>query len=384
MSKLPATYYHVRKSKARIQVHQGGTRSGKTYSILTALIELCHKNTGLVITICRKTYPALRATAMRDFFEILNKEGAYNVELHNKSEGTYQLWGNLVEFISVDQPTKVKGRKRDVLFVNECNELALEDWRQLMLRTTERTIIDFNPSDEFHWIYEQVIPREDADFFQTTYKDNPFLPESVVLEIERFKDVDENFWRVYGLGERGASQATIFTHWKEIDQIPNEYKLLTTGLDFGYTNDPTAVVRIYTDGYGFAVDEICYATRLTNSDIAKMLRDNGVHRSDVVICDSAEPKSIDEIHSHGFNTHGARKGRDSIRSGISFLHSRPLAVTSRSVNLIRELRNYKWKEDKNGKQLNEPVDSFNHAIDAMRYGITWNQTNPNFGSYAIG
>jgi len=382
--KLPATYYHVRESKARIQIHQGGTRSGKTYSILTALIELCHKNTGLVITICRKTFPALRATSMRDFFEILNKEGAYNVELHNKSEGTYQLWGNLVEFISVDQPQKVRGRKREILFINEANELSLEDWRQLMLRTTERTIIDFNPSDEFHWIYEQVIPREDADFFQTTYKDNPFLPQNVVMEIERFKDVDENFWRVYGLGERGASQATIFTHWKEIDQIPNEYKLLTTGLDFGYTNDPTAVVRIYTDGHGFAVDEICYATRLTNSDIAKMLRDNGVHRSDVVICDSAEPKSIDEIHSHGFNTHGARKGRDSIRSGISFLHSRPLAVTSRSVNLIRELRNYKWKEDKNGKQLNEPVDSFNHAIDAMRYGITWNQTNPNFGSYAIG
>jgi hypothetical protein len=229
MSKLPATYYHVRKSKARIQIHQGGTRSGKTYSILTALIELCHKNTGLVITICRKTFPALRATAMRDFFEILNKEGAYNVELHNKSEGTYQLWGNLVEFISVDQPQKVRGRKREILFINEANELSLEDWRQLMLRTTDRVIIDFNPSDEFHWIYEQVIPREDADFFQTTYKDNPFLPESVVMEIERFKDVDENFWRVYGLGERGTSQATIFTHWKEIDQIPNEYKLLTTG-----------------------------------------------------------------------------------------------------------------------------------------------------------
>ena len=384
MSKLAATYYHVKKSKARIQVHQGGSRSGKTFSILTALIELCHKNTGLVITICRKTYPALRATSMRDFFEILNKEGVYNVELHNKSEGTYQLWGNLVEFISVDQPQKVRGRKRDVLFINEANELHIEDWRQLMLRTTERTIIDFNPSDEFHWIYEQVIPREDADFFQTTYKDNPFLPQSVVLEIERFKDIDENFWRVYGLGERGVATATIFTHWTEINQIPNEYKLLNIGLDFGYTNDPTAIVRIYTDGHSFAVDELCYATRLTNSDIAKVLRDNEVDRSDVVICDSAEPKSIDEIHSHGFNTHGARKGKDSVKNGIQFLHSRPLAITSRSVNLIRELRNYKWKEDKNGKQLNDPVDSFNHAIDAMRYGITWNQTNPNFGSYAIG
>ncbi len=384
MSKLPATYYHVKECKSKIQVHQGGTRSGKTYSILTALIELCHKNSGLVITICRKTFPALRATAMRDFFEILNKEEIYNPDLHNKSDATYQLWGNMVEFISIDQPQKVRGRKRDVLFINEANEINLEDWRQLLLRTTGRVLIDYNPSDEFHWIYEEVIPREDAEFFRTTYKDNPFLPESVVMEIERFKTADENFWKVYGLGERGTAQSTIFTHWTEINQIPNEYKLLTTGIDFGYTNDPTAIVRVYTDGHGFAVDELCYATRLTNSDISKVLRDNEVHRSDVVICDSAEPKSIDEIHAHGFNTHGARKGKDSVKNGIQFLHSRPLLITARSVNLIRELRNYKWKEDKNGKQLNEPVDNFNHAIDAMRYAITFNQTNPNFGSYAIG
>lgn len=384
MNKLPATYYHVKECKAKIQVHQGGTRSGKTYSILTALIELCHKNSGLVITICRKTFPALRATSMRDFFEILNREDIYNPDLHNKSDATYQLWGNMVEFISIDQPQKVRGRKRDVLFINEANEINLEDWRQLLLRTTGKVLIDYNPSDEFHWIYDEVIPREDAAFFQTTYQDNPFLPESVVMEIERFKEADENFWRVYGLGERGASQATVFTHWKEIDQIPNEYKLLNLGLDFGYTADPTAIVRVYTDGHGFAVDELCYATRLTNSDISKVLRDSGVTRSDVIICDSAEPKSIDEIHAHGFNTHGARKGKDSVKNGIQFLHSRPLLVTARSVNVIKELRNYKWKEDKNGKQLNEPVDSFNHAIDAMRYAITFNQTNPNFGSYAIG
>jgi phage terminase large subunit len=374
MSKLPATYYHVKECKAKIQVHQGGTRSGKTYSILTALIELCHKNSGLVVTICRKTFPALRATAMRDFFEILNREDIYNPDLHNKSDATYQLWGNMVEFISIDQPQKVRGRKRDVLFINEANEINLEDWRQLLLRTTGRVLIDYNPSDEFHWIYDEVIPREDAAFFQTTYKDNPFLPESVVMEIERFKEADENFWRVYGLGERGASQATVFTHWKEIDQIPNEFKPLNYGLDFGYTNDPTAIVQTFTDGHGFAVDELCYATRLTNSDISKVLRDSGVSRSDV----------IDEIHAHGFNTHGARKGKDSVKNGIQFLHSRPLLVTARSVNVIKELRNYKWKEDKNGKQLNEPVDSFNHAIDAMRYAITFNQTNPNFGSYAIG
>ena len=184
MNKLPATYYHVKNSKKKIQIHQGGTRSGKTYSILTALIELCQKNNGLIFTICRKTFPALRATAMRDFFEILNNEDIYNPDFHNKSEATYVLYGNMVEFISIDQPQKVRGRKRDVLFINEANEINLEDWRQLLLRTTGRVLIDYNPSDEFHWIYEEVIPREDAEFFRTTYKDNPFLPESVVMEIE--------------------------------------------------------------------------------------------------------------------------------------------------------------------------------------------------------
>jgi phage terminase large subunit len=199
----PATYYHVKNSEAKIQVHQGGTRSGKTYSILTALIELCHRNenSGAVITIARKTFPAIRASCMRDFFEILEREDIYNVELHNKSEATYILFGNLVEFISVDQPQKVRGRKRDILFVNEANELTLEDWRQLMLRTTGRAIIDYNPSDEFHWIYDHVLTRDDHEFFRTTYKDNPFLPEATVAEIERLKEADPDYWRVYRLLE---------------------------------------------------------------------------------------------------------------------------------------------------------------------------------------
>ena len=381
----PATYYHVKSSRAKIQVHQGGTRSGKTYSILTALIELCHRNenAGAVITIARKTFPAIRASVMRDFFEILEREDIYDVNLHNKSEATYILFGNLVEFISVDQPQKVRGRKRDILFVNEANELDLEDWRQLMLRTTGRAIIDFNPSDEFHWIYDHVLTRDDHEFFQTTYKDNPYLAASTVAEIERLKDADPDYWKVYGLGQRGVSRATILTHWKAVPQVPEGWKLMSLGLDFGYTNDPTAIVKVYTDGHGFCLDEVCYATGLTNAAIAQTLRDAEVGKT-MVVADSAEPKSIDEIHGHGFNIHPARKGRDSVRSGIDFLRSRPLLITERSVNGIKELRNYKYKEDKNGRQLNEPVDAFNHFVDATRYAVTWNQTNPNFGRYALG
>ena len=383
MIKLAKTYYHVREGKSKIQVHQGGTRSGKTYSILTALIEFCHMNQGQVITIARKTYPALRATAMRDFFEILSNENAYNPDNHNKSEGTYRLWGNMVEFISVDNAQKVRGRKRDVLFVNEANELNLEDWRQLLLRTTGKILIDYNPSDEFHWIYEHVLEREDVEFYQTTYLDNPFLEQSVIDEIERLKEVDENYWRVYGLGERGQNRATIFSHYKTTEKIPPEYKLHNYGMDFGYTNDPTAVVAIYTDGHGYLVDEVCYSTGMSNSDISRLLESRTEGRPPI-IADSAEPKSIAEIHSYGLNVHPCRKGADSIRSGIQFLQSRPLMVTERSVNVLKELRNYKWREDRNGHMINEPVDAFNHAIDAIRYAVTFNQSRPNFGEYTLG
>jgi len=380
--KLARTYYDAKTCTKRIQVHQGGTRSGKTYSLLLVLIELAYKNpnAGATITIARKTFPALRASVMRDFFEILNRENIYNEAHHNKSDATYILFGNLVEFISIDQAQKVRGRKRDVLFINEANELALEDWRQLLIRTTGNILLDYNPSDEFHWLYEQVIPREDAAFFQTTYLDNPFLDEALVAEIERLKDADENFWRVYGLGERGQSRSTIFNHYIQTEDVGPDWKLLAYGLDFGYTNDPTAAVAVYTNGNQLLFDEVLYQSGLANRQIAKLL-DVG---KAPIIADSAEPKSIDELHGYGLNVHPARKGPDSVRSGIQYLHSKPLYITARSVNLLKELRNYKWREDKNGRILNEPVDAFNHAIDAARYAATFNLSNPNFGRYRIG
>ena len=384
--KLPATYYHTKKSKARIQIHQGGTRSGKTYSITQCLIEWCwaNKNAGKIITICRKTGPALKASVMRDFFTILENEDWYSKLNHNKADSTYLLFGNLVEFISIDSSEKVKGRKRDILFINECTELYYSDFMQLILRTGFLVIIDFNPSEEFHWIYDSVIPRDDSEFFQTTYLDNPFLAEETIAEIERLKDTDENYWRVYGLGERGRSQATIFTHWKTVDKIPSEYKLLCYGLDFGYTNNPSACVAVYTDGHGYLLDEIFYASGFTNKRIADEMRSAGIDRHEMIVADSAEPKSIDEIHGYGFNMHPCRKGSDSVRSGIDFIKSHPLTITSGSLNGIKELRNYKYQEDKNGKVLNAPVKAFDHFMDACRYAITFNQTNPNFGNYTIG
>jgi phage terminase large subunit len=382
--KLAKTYYDVRNCKTRIQVHQGGTRSGKTYSILLSLVEFCYRNPngGAVLTICRKTFPALRASVMRDFFEVLKREGIYTEVNHNKSDATYILEGNLIEFISIDQPQKIRGRKRDVLFINEANELNLEDFRQLLIRTTGKVLLDYNPSDEFHWIYDHVIPREDATFFQSTFRDNPFLEPSLVTEIERLQVADPNYWRIYGLGERGQSRTTILTHWSQTETIDPRFKLVAYGLDFGYTNDPTACVAVYSDGEAFLLDEVLYQNGLSNRQIFQLL-ESEVGKN-TVIADSAEPKSIDELHGYGMNVHPARKGPDSVRAGIQFFHSKPLAVTSRSLNLIKELRNYKWKEDKNGKNLNEPVDAFNHAIDAARYAAMFNQSNPNYGRYRIG
>lgn len=380
----PATYYHVKESKAKIQVHQGGTRSGKTYSILTALVELCYRseNAGAVITIARKTFPAVRASVMRDFFNILHREDIYDPELHNKSEATYRLYGNLVEFISVDQPQKVRGRKREILFINEANELTLEDWRQLVLRTTDRIIIDYNPSDEFHWIYDEVIPRPDSEFFQTTYKDNPYLEDTVVQEIERLKDTDENYWRVYGLGERGSSPSVIFPQWEEVDEPPDGCRIVAHGLDWGYANDPTALITVYRKGHELYLEERMYSTSLTNPDISDQLKTLDIGR-ELIIADSAEPKSLEEMHRLGWNIKPSKKGPDSVRQGIDIMKRHKLHIVQGSSNLIKEMRNYKWQTDKNGRNINRPVDTFNHAIDAVRYVCLNQLTTSHSGKYYI-
>lgn len=381
--KQPTSYHHVKNSKAKIQIHQGGTRSGKTYSILQCLCEWCflNKNAGWTITVARKTFPSLRASVLRDFITILESQNWYNPAFHNKSDNIYMLFGNLIEFLSIDQPAKVRGRKRNILYVNECTELSREDWRQLMLRTTDRAIIDFNPSEEFHWIYDDLITRDDADFFQTTYKDNPFLEPEVIEEIERLKETDSNYWRIYGLGMRGLSQSVIFSEWQQME-IPEDAKLVAIGLDWGFTNDPSAVVAVYKLEHSLYFDELLYSTGLTNPDLARMLTDLIPERAEIV-ADSAEPKSIEELHRFGFLIKPSKKGPDSVRMGIDVMKRHKLHATPRSLNLIKELRNYKWKTDKNDRQLNQPVDSMNHTIDAIRYVCLNKLTKSHSGTYHI-
>ncbi len=365
-------YYDVKRSNKRICVLQGGTRSGKTYSILLALIEFAYKNQNknLYITIARKTFPALRGTAMRDFFEILKNENLYDERLHNKSSGLYLLFGNNFEFISVDQPQRVRGRKRDVLFLNEGNEFSFDEYTQLALRTTYKIIIDFNPSDEFHWLYKQIIDadRDDLDFHISTYKDNPFLDIETIKEIERLKQVDENLWRVFGEGLRGISTENIFPQFNIIDSIPENAKEIAFGLDFGYSADPTTLVKVYKHDLDLYIDELIYEKGLTNQDIANKMKDLNIDRRLECFADSSEPKSIEEIYRMQVsNIKPAKKGADSIRIGIDVMKRHKLNITKRSVNTIKEFRNYKWIKDKNNEITNRPVDAFNHSIDAVRY-----------------
>ena len=375
-------FNHLKHSDKKIVVEQGGTRSGKTYNILLWIIfEYTYRNTGKTITICRKSFPSLRASVMRDFFEILRNYELYNEDYHNKSSNEYHLNGNLIEFISLDQPQKIRGRKRNLLYINEGNELFYEDWQQLVFRTDGRIIIDYNPSESFHWIYDKVVPREDCDFYQTTYRDNPFLDKSIVDEIERLRDTDEDYWRIYGLGERGMSRATIFQFGQS--EIPTEAKLISYGLDFGYTNDPTALVAVYQLDNHLYLDELIYRTGLTNRDIHSHFQSFNLDRRDEIFADSAEPKSIDELHRFGWNVKPTAKGQDSINAGIDILKRHKIFATSRSSNLIKELQNYKWTEDKNGNLLNKPIDVMNHAIDASRYAVYNKLSKPNYGRYSI-
>ena len=372
MMKQAKPYYDLKQSTKRICVLQGGTRSGKTYSILLGLIEFAYKNKGkgLYVTIARKTFPALRGTAMRDFFEILKKENLYDERLHNKSSSLYALYGNYFEFISVDQPARVRGRKRDILFLNECNEFGFEEYTQLALRTTYKIIIDFNPSEEYHWLYTHIIDadREDVDFHISTYKDNPFLEESTISEIERLKEVDENLWRVFGEGQRGVASETIFPSFNIIDSIPENASEIALGLDFGFSADPTSLVKVYKHDLDLYVDELIYEKGLTNQDIAHKIKDLGIDRSIEIYADSAEPKSIEEIfRMGGINIKPAKKGADSIRIGIDVLKRHKLNITKRSINAIKEFRNYKWIKNKNNEITNKPIDAFNHAVDAVRY-----------------
>tara|TARA_R110000751_G_scaffold307674_1_gene430550 strand:- start:2001 stop:2954 length:954 start_codon:yes stop_codon:yes gene_type:complete len=316
---------------------------------------------------------------MRDFLEILKRMDLYDEQHHNKSNHEYKLDSNLIEFISLDQPQKVRGRKRDLLFCNEMNELLFEDWQQLVFRTTDKIVGDLNPSDEYHWIWEKLEQREDVEIHNTTYLDNPFLDESIRAEIELLKQTDETYWRIYGLGQRAISKATIFKY-TEIDSIPDDAQLVAYGMDFGF-NDPTTFIATYKKDHNLYFKENLYRSKMTTEDIHQYLK--GVEVLGITYADSARPEIIEQLRRYGHKVMKSYKGANSVLAGIDLLKRYKLHVTKDSENMIKEFRSYKWKEDRAGRITNVPEDAHNHTIDAARYSCYSILSKPNFGKYYI-
>ena len=368
--------------KKRFAVHQGGSRSGKSYNILLWIIFFyCERFEGRLITITRKTSPTLRNTIMRDFFEILEKTGKYNPKHHNKTNWEYKLFGNTVQFIAVDEGQKIRGGKRHLLFMNEANELAWDEYQQLNMRTEEFVIMDYNPSDAFHWIYDHIITDPDCDFQISTYKDNPWLPEAQVREIEKLMETDEAYWKIYGLGERADLTNLVFSEWRTTDYIPPDADFKGYGMDFGYSVDPTVLVKVYQKEDDLFFKEVFYRNKLSGDDICEMLLEANVDRHHTIFADQAEPRLIDHIKGRGWNIVGVAKGRDSIRAGIDLLKRKRLNVHQDSSNLQKEFKMYKWKQDREGNPKPEPIDGWNHGMDALRYWALGALKRANYGKY---
>lgn len=346
-------------AKTRFVVHMGGARSTKTYSVMQYLIVFCMENRGKVVTVVRKTLPSAKATVLRDFREIMEGLDLWDDACMNLSELVYTLNGNQVEFISVDQPQKIRGRKRDVLFCNEANELEEEDFRQLVIRTTGRVILDLNPSDAFSWVYELFETRPDeCTVIHSSWRDNPFLSQDVVREIESYRHTNPDFYRVFGLGQRSVSGETIYPDWSTYDEEPDGLHTCY-GLDVGW-NHPMALVQLKSgDGVLYA-REVVYGKGLTTGDlIARMPRTR-----DKIYVDSARPDVTEELRRAGFNAVPATKD---VKSGIDFVKRHRILVHKDSTSLQRELKSYKWKKDAQGRTLDEPVKLLDDGLDALRY-----------------
>ena len=348
---------------------QGGTSAGKTYAILPILIHIAASNPLSEISVVAESIPHLKRGAMKDFKKILAETERWHESLWNASDFKYTFPnGSQIEFFSADNDAKLRGARRDWLYMNECNNMTFHSYTELASRTKQGVYLDWNPTNTF-WFHNELLNDKDVDFLTINYTDNEACPESALNFILKAKEKAEqgnsfwqNWYKVYGLGEIGNLEGVIFNNWQQIDKIPTDAKLIGIGCDFGYTNDPTALIEVYTYNGRRYVNELMYRSGMLNSDIAKVLP-----KGTIVYADSSEPKSIDEIKRYGIMIKGVTKGKDSIKYGIDVMQQQEYFVTSQSENLIKELRSYSWDKDKEGKKLNKPIEYFNHAIDALRY-----------------
>lgn len=376
MSKVQATRVFAEINKAKEQGYttvseQGSSRSSKTYNTVIWLCVQCLKNPGTTVSIVRATLPSIKGSVLRDFVQIMRSLGAWDSCKFNKSDliCTFPN-GSWVEFFSCDNEQKLRGRKRKILYVNEGNELRFIEWQQLQMRTTEFSIIDYNPSfSDDHWLCS--LNKEERTYhFITTYRDNPFLEAKVVEEIESLKEKNPSLWRIYGLGLQAMVEGLVFENVDVIKEIPRWHrKHHYRGVDFGFAQDPTAIVDVYISGGALWLDEICYQTQMLSSDIIEALKNANRKCGENVeiVSESADPRLIAEIANAGLDIRPVRKFPGSIMAGIQKMQELRIKVTERSVNIIKELRNYTYRQSKDGRWLNEPIDAYNHGIDAVRY-----------------
>jgi phage terminase large subunit len=372
------TFENLLESNSRVTQHIGGTRSGKTYAILQFLIVQALEKRQ-TITIVRRTIPSLKRTVIKDFKDIISDIGIWNENDFNISDRIYKLGESSVQFINSDDPEKLRGLKSDILFIDEASEIDEESYFQLSIRTSGKIILAYNPTiSPYHWLRQM----QDCERFVTTYKDNPYLPTEMVKAIEELQIKNPKYWAIYGKGEFAANDKAIY-NFEVVDDYEGEF--VAFGLDWGYSQDPTAVVAIYKNGNDLYLEEILYEKGLVLKDIADKLRALDITKSEEIWCDSSEPRSIEELYRMGFNAKAVKKGPDSIKFGISVLQNHKLHIQKKSQNLINEMYAYQYATDKHGYITDTPEGGLDHLLDAARYVgmMKLTQKAQTKGTYAI-
>ena len=370
--KTTKVFQLLHESNKRVNVFQGSSRASKTYNILIFFVVKLLQEDNKVLSIVRKTLPALKGSVLRDLKEILMTFGVYEDAKWHSVDGYFELGTNIIEWMSVDDETKLRGRKRDYLFINEGTEVSYDEYIQLILRTSGMIVIDLNPSLWKSWIYD-LEGRDDVAYHVITYKDNPFLPKSQIEEIEKLQERDPNLWRIFGLGLKGVPTKMVFTHWQIYYELPPSAKLLGYGIDWGYS-DPSTLVQVFKDGDNIFAKELLYLKNVTIPDFIYKIKDLGLNLNDDYIADSANPQAIEELKRNGINCKPVKK--NSILHGIDLIKRNNFFVYASSKNLQDELQGYIWKTDKNNNNLDEPIDTSNHLLDGIRYVLEMKIAKP--------
>ena len=384
MINTSALYRQNFESTFDVVVNQGGTSSGKTYAILQVLFSKAIAET-CTITIVGQDIPNLKVGALRDAIDIHNADDAIKqqVTFYNRSDRVFTFKnGSIMEFNSYDNDQDAKSGKRDYLFINEANGIPHNVYEQLSLRTRKQVYIDYNPDASF-WVHDKLIPLSNTHLIISDHRHNPFLSDKIREKIEALKNNDIDLWKVYARGRTGRIEGLVLRKWFVTNEDFSDKKLIGYGMDFGFSNDPSSLIEVRMQDGELWVKELIYDTAMTNYDISNRMETLNVSRGALIVADSSEPKSIEELRRMRWTIDGVKKGADSIMFGINLLKGYKINVHSSSKNLIKELEQYKWKVDRSGKSLNVPIDNYNHAIDALRYLIMHKFSKKGYGKYKI-